>query len=278
MRIAGRWIGLAGQNNLKVHSMALETIRSWPIYGSTFFAACKSVPPSGYFELRIEHYWVGVNTEGLCVIDGDKNRVIWNGPYETSNWKCTSDTFTIEGLVRLADSNLTSGMPLAIHGRQTAPPVKRAVFALITPQAHLIDSLASRAVYNLEKLKQLDRLGGQMVIQNPASNNNPVYSPIAVNGGASAFYGRNVAGFSTFMDNDSNQLQYSIPQSNMRLQPMQHFTPNSQQFSMSPMSPNIVAFNQLQSSQNPQQQLANSNSANLQPSSPAPVVLMLANQ
>ena len=114
----------------------LDICREWPEYGATFFPACKNVPPSGYFEMRTDHLLLGVNAECMSIVDEDRHRVSWYGNYDGIEWECTPDTVTIEF------------MPVAKSGNQ---PGKKMGSTLITPQAHLVDSLASRAIYLIEK-------------------------------------------------------------------------------------------------------------------------------
>lgn len=138
------------------HKKYLSICRKWGYYGGTYFAACKNVPPSGYFELRSDHLWVAVSTEGLTIMDDDRHKMGWYGAYDGISWECTTDSITIE---------------------YTAPatpnvPSKRMRTVLITPQAHLIDSLASRAVYNIERAeRRLKRAkaGNVIMLQAPVA-------------------------------------------------------------------------------------------------------------
>ena len=142
-RIAESWIQCSetlGEVPLGAHRRYLELVRSWNHYGATFFPACSTMPPSGYFELRTEHLWVTVNAEGMSIIDEDRHRVSWYAQYDALEWECTPDSITIEYTVAGTGAN------------GQAP--KRKTATLITPQSHLIDSLASRAIYNIERLER----------------------------------------------------------------------------------------------------------------------------
>lgn len=135
-KIANGWSQNTGKTGITPYRDFLEFARRWPHYGSTYFPACKNVPPSGYFELRTDHLWIAVNAEGLAIIDEDKHKVSWNGSYQGVEWECTPDSITIE---------------FTPNAKPGAPPPKKMASTLITPQAHLVDSLASRAIYNIEK-------------------------------------------------------------------------------------------------------------------------------
>jgi hypothetical protein len=91
------------------------------------------MPPDGFFELRTSHLWIAVNEGTIVIIDDDKHKVLWSGQYEDIEWECTPDTITVE----MTRDNKKLGS------------------TLITPQAHLIDSLASRAIYLIEKTERL---------------------------------------------------------------------------------------------------------------------------
>lgn len=67
------------------------TIRSF--YGATFFAACKNVPPNGYFELRTDHLQFAVNAECICIIDDDRHKMSWTGNFEKIEWECSADRY-----------------------------------------------------------------------------------------------------------------------------------------------------------------------------------------
>ncbi|KAI3637497.1 hypothetical protein MIR68_004146 [Amoeboaphelidium protococcarum] len=117
----------------------LEHCREWPVYGCTFFPACKNIPPQGYFELRSDHLYVGVNAEGVCIVDDDRHKISWSGKFEGLEWECTPDSVTIEYMPAKSADGL---------------PPKKLGSTLITPQAHLFDSLASRAIYLIEKAER----------------------------------------------------------------------------------------------------------------------------
>lgn len=55
----------------------LQYVRQLPCYSSTFFPACKTLPPEGFFEKRREHLMIGVNHMGIQVVDLDKHVRIW---------------------------------------------------------------------------------------------------------------------------------------------------------------------------------------------------------
>jgi hypothetical protein len=74
-RICASWAEMkavhgTGGSGEPAYMRYLALARKWECYGATYYPACKSVPPSGYFELRNEHLWIAVNAEGVCIIDG----------------------------------------------------------------------------------------------------------------------------------------------------------------------------------------------------------------
>ena len=134
----------------------LEYVMKWDIYGATFFPACKNVPPQGYFELRTEHFLIGVHRNGICIIDEDKYKVSWNGDFIGGiEWETTPDSVIIEY------------RPKAVSG---GDPNKRMATTLITPQAHLIDSLATKAIRLIEKAeRKAAKARATTVMQQPQS-------------------------------------------------------------------------------------------------------------
>lgn len=136
-RILSAWSNMVKkESDIAGYKDFLDYCMQWTIYGSNFFPACKNVPPEGYFELRTDHLMIGVGRSGICIVDMDKGKVSWYGSYAGVEWECTPDSITIEYRPNT-------------NGNGAAP--KRMASTLITPQAHLIDSLASRAVYLIEK-------------------------------------------------------------------------------------------------------------------------------
>ncbi|KAH9252424.1 hypothetical protein BASA81_009625 [Batrachochytrium salamandrivorans] len=65
-----QWQGLSSS---EARNAFLETVRSWPCYGCSFFPACMELPPSGFFEYRTQNYFIGLNYSGIVIVDFDQN-------------------------------------------------------------------------------------------------------------------------------------------------------------------------------------------------------------
>ena len=65
----------------------------------------------------------------------DAHKLDWFANYENIEWECTPDSITVDIL------------PSTSAGKTTT-------ITLISPQAHLIDSLAGRAIYNIERAER----------------------------------------------------------------------------------------------------------------------------
>lgn len=141
-KLIGSWAPNNGKKGIMPYKEYLEEFYQFPWYGSTFFPACKNVPPQGYFELRTDHLLIAVNCDNICILDEDRHKLLWSGTYEGVEWECTPDSITVEY------------MPKASKDGQ---PPKKASSVLITPQAHLVDSLAARAIYLIEKAEKSKR-------------------------------------------------------------------------------------------------------------------------
>lgn len=111
----------------------LDICREMPTYGATFFPACKNVPPSGYFERRTDHLLIGVSPYHLSIVDMDKFKISWATTYDNLLWECTPDSITF------------------FPQNTDVATAKSQDILLLTPQAHLVDSLASRAVYLIRR-------------------------------------------------------------------------------------------------------------------------------
>lgn len=130
-----------------------------------WFNISKNIPPQGYFELRTDHLLLAVNTEGICIIDEDKYKLSWVGSFHRIEWECTPDSFSIE----YTQDNVGGVAPKKIGS------------TLITPQAHLIDSLASRAIYIIEKAQKAKSKRKSSIAPSKNSNH-PNGEPIVTNG------------------------------------------------------------------------------------------------
>ena len=71
-KIFGEWVKHRGQDQALCRLLYLQYCRQFPVYGSTLFPACKTLPPDGFFEHRKERLLVGVNAVGIQVVDMDK--------------------------------------------------------------------------------------------------------------------------------------------------------------------------------------------------------------
>lgn len=125
----------AGKSELIARMLYLQYARQWPYYGAIFFPACKNVPPNGFFEKRTDHLNLGVNADGMFLIDVDKNKIIGKYTYYNTAWESTADTITLECDGTEEETGAATEDELMV----------------ITPQAPLFDSLANRAVHLLEK-------------------------------------------------------------------------------------------------------------------------------
>jgi hypothetical protein len=131
-KITSVWNAQTGKQGTSPYEDCLEVLRKQSFYGSTFFPCCKNMPPQGHFEKRTDHLLLAVSARSLAIIDEGRFKLGWSGEYMGIEWEASPDSVLIE----------------------YTPPNgngKRVGTTLITPQAHLIDSLASRAIYNIER-------------------------------------------------------------------------------------------------------------------------------
>jgi hypothetical protein len=135
-----------GKSELIARMLYLQYARQWSFYGATFFPACKNVPPNGFFEKRTDHLNIAVNADGVFLMDVDKNKVIGDYTYYNTSWESTADTITLESEPNEDDD--TDGAALIKVGDDREDEIM-----VITPQAPLFDSLATRAVQMLERLE-----------------------------------------------------------------------------------------------------------------------------
>jgi hypothetical protein len=155
LKLSNSWKSHIGKKGVIPCREFLELCHKLPFYGSTFFPACKSIPPQGYFELRTDHLLIAVNTECVSVIDEDRHKLNWYGAYDVVEWECTPDSITIEYLQQPRQS-------------ESEPKQKKASSLFITPQAHLIDSLAARAIYLIEREERTKK--GQVKVKHHNSH------------------------------------------------------------------------------------------------------------
>ncbi|KNC97874.1 uncharacterized protein SPPG_06867 [Spizellomyces punctatus DAOM BR117] len=107
--------------------MYLEFVREFACYGCSFFPCCKLRPPAGFFEFRLQRWMVGISTDGLVVLDQDKNGYAFAEQWENLTVKRSTDRI----ILRWKD-------------KETEKPKKLKLF---TPQAQMIQNLALRAKY-----------------------------------------------------------------------------------------------------------------------------------
>lgn len=131
----------------------------WTYYGCIFFPACITPPPDGYFERREEFLLIGVNADGIHVIDEERSKLLISESYETLAWEKRPSSILVE------------------YGPEDDPIVQ----TFITPQFELIDNLAGKAVEALETLDELR----QQNIAYPYSGSNANPENDAPNGMAS---------------------------------------------------------------------------------------------
>jgi hypothetical protein len=60
---------LEGVNAAQSRQKFLLYARGWVCYGSSFFPICTEIPPSGFFELRAQNWYLGVGPNGISIID-----------------------------------------------------------------------------------------------------------------------------------------------------------------------------------------------------------------
>ncbi|KAH6568674.1 hypothetical protein BASA60_008539 [Batrachochytrium salamandrivorans] len=87
-----QWQGLSSS---EARNAFLETVRSWPCYGCSFFPACMELPPSGFFEYRTQNYFIGLNYSGIVIVDFDQNRYVHILPWDDIYWEFSRDSFSI---------------------------------------------------------------------------------------------------------------------------------------------------------------------------------------
>ncbi|KAK6094474.1 Krev interaction trapped protein 1 [Batrachochytrium dendrobatidis] len=114
-----QWQGL---DSREARNTFLEIVREWPCYGCSFFPACMELPPSGFFEYRTQNYFIGLNYNGIVVIDADLHKYVHAFVWESICWESTQDYFTI----------------------QLVKDMKIKSIVLITPQAPIINNVALR--------------------------------------------------------------------------------------------------------------------------------------
>lgn len=49
----------------------LDFLRNHPCYGGSFFPCCHQLPPSGFFELRQQLWYICIGPNGISIIDTD---------------------------------------------------------------------------------------------------------------------------------------------------------------------------------------------------------------
>ncbi|EPZ35772.1 second domain of [Rozella allomycis CSF55] len=135
-RIVLEYEKLIGLDSKQCYNLYLNYVRQWSIYGSTWLQACLTVPQDGFFERRKEHILVGVNADGIHVVDLDKKSVLMSESFDNLAWDVSADRLDLE------------------YG----PEDKPSYITLITPQALLIDDLASKAISIIESLDEIERV------------------------------------------------------------------------------------------------------------------------
>ena len=90
-------------------------------------------PPDGFFERREEFLLIGVNADGIHIIDEERSKLLVSETYESLAWEKRPSSILVE------------------YG-PVDDPITR---VFISPQFELIDNLASKAVEALEKIDQM---------------------------------------------------------------------------------------------------------------------------
>ena len=134
-------------------------MRQSPVYGSLFFPACRELPEDGHFESRKDPHWVCVNTEGIGLILESKKKLIFFETYDNLAWLCAQDTITLEQYSPVdvvnnspdisADTRPENAL-LSVRPVSAATAEPIAYLPIVTPQSHLIDSLAVAATRRIE--------------------------------------------------------------------------------------------------------------------------------
>ncbi|TPX43817.1 hypothetical protein SeMB42_g04568 [Synchytrium endobioticum] len=121
-----------GKSAMIARMLYLQYVRQWSCYGSAWFPACREVPPGGFFEFRTQKWLLGLNAEGFVAVDQNKYKVAFAQPWEQVEWTFSPDTFIVDYR----------------HDRQ------KLQLTVITPQAAMIDNLATRQAYLVDKQAQ----------------------------------------------------------------------------------------------------------------------------
>lgn len=90
-------------------------------------------PPDGFFERREEFLLIGINADGIHIIDEERSKLLVSETYESLAWEKRPSSILVE------------------YG-PVDDPISR---IFISPQFELIDNLASKAVEALEKIDQM---------------------------------------------------------------------------------------------------------------------------
>jgi hypothetical protein len=91
----------------------------------------------------------------MVIVDDDRHKILWFGMYDGIEWECSPDSITIEFT------------PAAKPGQTP----KKMGSTMITPQARLVDSLASRAIYMIER-RAKKKNNPMAAVAAPISSNN----------------------------------------------------------------------------------------------------------
>ena len=118
-----------GKPRMIMHLLYLQLVRTYAFYGSTFFSACTQEPPQGHFEYRDRTLQLGVNAEGVYVIDPAKAAVLASHNYDDINWDVQQDSLVLE------------------YGPTNAP----LMMVLISPQARMAASIIAHAIKLLDE-------------------------------------------------------------------------------------------------------------------------------
>lgn len=152
-KVFQQWQVYTGRSQVICRHLYLQYLRQYPFYGSTFFPACRSLPPNGFFEQRREHLLVGINSGGVQIVDLDKKRVVFNQYWDNVKFVHTADTLVFELKQPIIPNSKTKG---PIHE-----------VSIISPQSHLINNVLVKGVLTYEQeLEGIEHIRRQQAMQN----------------------------------------------------------------------------------------------------------------
>lgn len=140
-------------------------VRRWPTYGSSYFPICVDRPLSGFFELRTQLWYLGINVRGIFVFDAYNYAHLFD-----AKWK------QVKSMQYSADTVKVVVAPGSKDNTKSKKKKDAHVIRLLSPQAPLIYNLATkcRVVNILERLSYNTREHSDLeVLMKPMGSLNP---------------------------------------------------------------------------------------------------------